>query len=105
MKQWWNWRKREKELDKEIEHHLRMAAIEREERGTSAREAQSGARREFGNVGLVKEVTQDVWGWRLLEDLFEDARYGLRVLSKNPAFTLAAVLANALGFGVKVGIL
>ncbi|HEY2546103.1 MAG TPA: ABC transporter permease [Candidatus Acidoferrum sp.] len=104
MKFWWLWSKRGKELDKEIQHHLQMAAAERGERGASIRDAESGAQREFGNVGLVKEVTRDTWGWRWLEDLFEDVRYGLRVLSKNPSFSIAAVLAIALGVGINVGL-
>jgi macrolide transport system ATP-binding/permease protein len=104
MKLWRLWRKREKELEKEIQHHLQMAATEREERGASVREAEAGARREFGNVSLVKEVTRDAWGWRWLENLYEDLRYGLRVLRQNPAFTIAAVLAIALGVGINVGI-
>ena len=104
MKLWWLWRKREKELEKEIQHHLRMAATARMERGASVRDAQAGAQREFGNVGLAKETARDMWGWRWLEDALEDLRYGLRVLSKNPAFTLAAVLAIALGVGINVGI-
>jgi macrolide transport system ATP-binding/permease protein len=104
VKQWWNWQEREKELEKEIQHHLKMAATEREERGASVREAQAGARREFGNVGLVKEVTRDAWGWRWLENLYEDLRYGTRVLRQNRAFTIAAVLAIALGVGINVGI-
>ena len=33
MKLWWLWRKREKELEKEIQHHLQMAATDREEQG------------------------------------------------------------------------
>jgi predicted permease len=104
MKLWWLWRKREKELEKEIQHHLQMAATDRAERGASMRDAQSAARREFGNVGLVKEVTRDTWGWRWLEDLYADLRYGLRVLRQSPTFTLAAVLAIALGVGINVGI-
>src|SRR5271168_2033088 len=104
MKHWWNWRKRSDELEKEIQHHLQMAKTERIERGASARDAQAGARREFGNVGLVKELARDMWGWRWLEDFFEDLRYGVRVLLKNPAFALAAVLAIAMGVGINVGI-
>jgi macrolide transport system ATP-binding/permease protein len=104
MKLWWLWRKREKELEKEIQHHLQMAAKERAERGATLREAQAGARREFGNVGMVKEVTRDTWGWRWLENLYADLRYGLRVLRQNPAFTIASVLAIALGVGINVGI-
>ena len=104
MKHWWNWRKRSDELEKEIQHHLQMAETERMERGASQNEAQTGARKEFGNVSLVKELARDAWGWRWLEDFFEDLRYGLRVLLKNPSFALAAVLAIALGVGINVGI-
>lgn len=100
MKRWWNWRKRDEELEKEIQHHLRMAAEERVERGASASAAAAGARREFGNIGLAKEIARDVWGWRWLEELFEDARFGLRILGKNPGFTAVAILTLALGIGV-----
>ena len=104
MKLWWHRSKREKELEKEIQHHLQMAATEREERGASAPEAAAGARREFGNVGLVKEVTRDTWGWRWLEDLYEDARFGMRMLLKNPGFTSVAILSLALGIGATTAV-
>ncbi|HKW55991.1 MAG TPA: ABC transporter permease [Candidatus Acidoferrum sp.] len=100
MKFWWNWRKRDKELEKEIQQHLRMAEADRTERGASIREAQSGARREFGNLALAKELTRDVWGWRWLRDALEDARYGFRMLSKNRGATAAVIIALALGIGV-----
>src|SRR6202521_2279278 len=91
--------KRDKELEEEVRSHLEMAARERAERGEDRREAEHAARREFGNVGLVKEVARDVWGWRWLEDLYEDARFGARMLQKNPGFTLVATLSLALGIG------
>src|SRR5215467_6821853 len=104
MKQWWNRRKREKELEKEMQHHLRMAETDRLARGSSLRDAQSAARREFGNAALVKDLARDAWGWRWMRDFFEDVRYGYRTLSQNLAFALIAIMTLALGIGANTAI-
>ncbi|MBV8807690.1 MAG: hypothetical protein JO033_03365, partial [Acidobacteriaceae bacterium] len=68
---WLPWRERKKdrdrELDEEIEADLALEVERRLELGMTHEEAEFAARRDFGNITRVKEVTRAIWGWSSLE--------------------------------------
>ena len=83
--------RRKSDLDDEIAAHLALAAADKREQGADAESAQHEARREFGNVALVKDITREAWGWVWLERLLQDARYALRQMRKSPGFAAAVI--------------
>src|SRR3954451_21496636 len=103
--QWWLQRRRkEQELDEELEFHLAEEIGERQADGLSADEAKWAARRDLGNATLLREDARTLWSWILLEQLAQDVRYGLRGMFKNRMFTALAATSLALGIGANSAI-
>jgi predicted permease len=82
-------RQLEAELAEEMDFHRSMLA-----RGSGGR---TGAA--FGNATLAREDARGVWIWRWAEDAWQDARYAVASMRRQPGFALSAIVIVALGAG------
>ncbi|MBO0858329.1 MAG: ABC transporter permease [Chloracidobacterium sp.] len=91
--------KMEDDLQAELQFHLEREIEENIVRGMSPDEARYAALRSFGGVERVKEESRDLRGVRFMEEVWQDLRYGARILLRAPRFTMMAVLTLGLGIG------
>jgi predicted permease len=101
---WWQIRKKDADLDRELRSGLELEEEEQREGGISPADARYAALRAFGNPTLIREQTRTVWSWNWLESAARDLRLSLRTLGRTPGFTVIAILVMALGIGANVAL-
>jgi predicted permease len=96
--------KLESDLDAEIGEYVHNITDEKIYAGMAPFEARRQALAEIGGMEQVKQAVRESRSGTSIELLWQDVRYGMRVLRRNPSFTLTAVITLGLGIGATTSI-
>lgn len=101
---WRQIRKRDADLERELQSDLELEEEEQREHGIAPEEARYAALRAFGNPSVISEQTREVWSWDRIETLLRDLRISIRTLARQPGFSAVAVLVIAVGMGATISL-
>ncbi|HVO78807.1 MAG TPA: ABC transporter permease [Candidatus Bathyarchaeia archaeon] len=97
-------RQADRELDDELQFHLQSQIDENLAKGSSPQAAYYAALRSVGPVTQIKEECRDMRRVNFFDNFLQDLRFGFRMLVRNPAFSLMAILCLTLGIGANAAV-
>lgn len=92
------------ELSEEIQQHLEEKTEILMAEGMSREQAESAAKREFGNTTRIEERGREAWMWPMIESLCADAKFAVRQLRRNYGFAISAIVTLSVGIGATAAI-
>jgi predicted permease len=96
--------KAELDLNDELQFHLQNQIDQFVAEGMNPQEARREALKSLGGVEQVKEECRETRRTNLIENLFQDLRFGLRMLRRNPGFSILTFLCLTLGIGANAAV-
>ncbi|HEY1897208.1 MAG TPA: ABC transporter permease [Terracidiphilus sp.] len=94
----------DQDLDGEIQDHLNLLKDRYVRQGMSAQDANHAARKQFGNVTMLKERQRAQRSFLSPAEIWGDIRFGMRMIMKKPGSNAAVVVALALGIAMNAAV-